>query len=96
MPLGPDELDDASWALVTKYLTAKAQTLKQTENEFLFQLLKLDWKVVTDADTSRMEDFVDRFELRNLEQKVASDDESRPVIDERIAELKAKTEPARE
>ncbi len=91
MPLGPDELDDATWDLVTKYLSAQMQTQKQTDNDAAFKLLKIDWKVVTAADTSRMEDFVDRFELANLEQKVANDDDSRPTIDARIAELIEKT-----
>ena len=96
MPLGPDELDDASWQVVTRYLSAKMQTLKKTENEAAFQLLKLDWKVVTDADQSRMQDFLDRFELANLEDKVLNDDLTRPDIDTRIAELRTKTEgPAR-
>jgi hypothetical protein len=95
MPLGPDELDDAAWELVTRYLSAKMQTQKQTDNEAAFKLLKIDWKVVTDTDTSRMEDFVDRFELANLEEKVSNDDTNRPTIDARIAELKSRTEPER-
>ena len=95
MALGPDELDDETWELVTKYLSAQMQTQKQTDNDAAFKLLKIDWKVVTDTDTSRMQDFVDRFELANLEEKVSNDDTNRPAIDARIAELKARTEQER-
>lgn len=88
-PIGPDELDDATWEVIQKYLSAQMQILKKTSPEDAFQVLKLNWKVV--IDTPRMQDFLDQFELVNLKQSRDNQDTERPKLDARITELEETT-----
>ena len=89
MAQGPDEMDDATWELVQKYLGARMTELKQTDNAFAFQLLKLDWAVL--SDVPRMQRVVDLAELGQLKAARDTHDVQRPTMDARIAELEEAT-----
>ena len=89
MDLGPDELDDAHWLLIEKYLNVQMQILKLTEPAAVFKVMKLHWAVL--QDVVRLEDFVDRAELAGLKTNRDTENLNRPARDARIVELEAKT-----
>ncbi len=91
MPLGPDELDDESWELVRSYLAARMEVLKQTDNAFAIQLLKMEWGIVTEADPARKKDYVNRLELEKSKSIKTVEDTKRPALLARIAELEEAT-----
>ena len=89
MPLGPDEMPPDQWELLKKYISVQMQTLGRTEPEAAFEIMKLNWYVL--SDTARMQDYVDRFELAQLKVARDNQDLGRTSLDTRIAELEAAT-----